>query len=432
MEDKKTNEDATQVIECTGGSYTIHLDEKESCKVNVKYFADPEKVLAKRKEVTNELFEETSKIAVPGYRKGRAPLEVVKVRYKKQIEEALVKEMVSQAHNDVLFETKMKTLFYPQLINSALHDSQFHCEMLFIKRPVFELKEYKGLSIPKPHLPKTHAELAEQMMQDLRIKYGDVAPYGENDFVQMNDKITMDVKCTAENKIVPDLTKEGVFYTVGQGFYPEFDDSILGMSPGEERSFDVLWDTQTKERATFVVRLHMGVKSMPAPLDDSFAQKLGIESFEKLRTEVTGVAGKKIQEFELKTIQEQINIRLMSIHEFEIPEWLVNLDAQQLAIQHGLDWAKVDEQSRKMLLDKAKDRVKLTLIMDAIREAEPETQFNNTELMNVIRKRVAEQGQDPNKFLVEAQRSGQLFGIVAALQQEATLGWLVKQVNLVE
>lgn len=416
----------------------IEIEEKEFCKVQVTYVAEPDKVIAKREEVIDTLFKEVSKVAIPGFRKGRAHLDAVKMRYRKQIEESTRREMESLAESEILFETKMKTMFYPQVLNSQLTDSRFECQMLFMKKPPFELKKYKGLEIPKPHSPNTQFELAQQMLQELRVQYGDVIPYGENDFVQMGDRITMDVACNVFDtegllrQNVKELTKEGVFYTVGNAFYKEFDDNIQGMSLGEHRKFDVLWDTQTSEKATFEVKVHMGVKTVPAPLDDSFAQKLGLESFDKLQSEATGAASKKIKDFELKSINDQITAQLMASHEFEIPGWLVAMDAQQLAMQHGLEWDKVDDESKTLLLAKAKDRVKLTLIMDAIREVEPDTQYSNNEIMDVIKSRLVLQGQDPNKLLVEMKRSGKLFGVLAALQQEATYDWLVKNSTIIE
>ena len=409
----------------------IQVEEREPCKVSVTYVADPEKVLAKRAEVIDQIFDEASKAVVPGYRKGKAPLEAIKMRYRKNIEDQTRQRLLVSAEEEILFETKLKTLFSTQVVRQSLQDSRFECELLFFKKPTFELKTYKGLKVPKPHSPKSQPELAEQMLQELRVKYGDVVPFAESDLVQTTDKITMDVKCVAEGKIVPELTKEGVFYTVGQGFYHEFDDNILGMKSGEEKSFEVIWDSQTKEKATFSVKVHMGVKMLPAPLDDSFAQKIGVENFDKLRSEVDGAAAKKIREFEQNSLHSQIISQLMNSHQIEVPTWLIAMDAQQLAMQHGLKWDEIEAESKKALETKALERLKLTLIMDAIREAEPETQFSNSEILEVIRSRVAQQGQDPDKFVVELQRTGKLFGVVAAMQQEATLEFLAKNSEII-
>lgn len=412
--------------------HNIQVQEKEDCKVEVQYVADPEKVLEIRATVVDEIFEEASKVAIPGYRKGKAPLSAVKSRFRKTIEERTQRELVTKANNDIIFETKMKTMFYPQVLHSNLNNAYFECNLLFMKKPDFELKEYKGFEIPKPHSPKTPAELAEQMLQELRVKYGDVVPFGETDFVQTNDKVTMDVRCVLGDKEIPELTKQGEFYSVGGGFYKEFDDNILGMTSGEERSFDVLWDTQTQERATFTVKIHMGVKNVPAALDDAFAQKLGLDDLDKLRSEVEGSATKKVQEFERRALVEQIVARLKSGHDFTVPNWLVLLDAQQMASQHNLKWDDVDPASKQMLEGKARERLKNTLIFDAIREAEPELQLSSNEILTVLRNKIIEQGEDPGKFLVEAQQSGRLYGIIAALQQEATLDWLISQSKIIE
>lgn len=410
----------------------IQIEEKEPCKIEVTYFADPDKVSSKRDEITNKIFDEASKVVISGYRKGKAPLQVVKLKFNKNIEEQTRQSLLVAAEEEILFETKLKTMFSTQVININLHDSQFDCKLLFFKKPSVELKQYKNLKIPKPHLPKTQLELTEQMLQELRVKYGDVVPFAEKDLVEMHDKITMNVKCFAEDKIVPDLTKNDIFYTVGQGFYHEFDDNILGMSVGEERSFNVIWDSQTKEKATFTVRIHMGVKIVPMPLDDSLAGKLGVKDFNQLRSEVEGAAINKIKEFEQNSIHGQIIAQLMALHQIEIPHWLLLMDAQQLALQHNLKWNEIPEDSRKTLENKALERLKLTLIMDAIREIEPDIQFSNNEILDIVKNRMTQQGQDAEKFIVELQRTGKLFGVVAALQQEATLEWLAKNTEIIE
>lgn len=409
----------------------IQVEEREPCKVSVSYVADPKKVLVKRNEVIDQIFNETSKAVVPGYRKGKAPLEAVKLRYRKNIEDQTRQKLLTIAEEEILFETKLKTLFSTQVLRCNLEDSHFECELLFFKKPTVELKTYKGLKVPKPHSPKTQPELVEQMMQELRVKYGDVIPFAEDDVVQLNDKVTMDVKCLVGDKTIAELTKEGIFYTVGQGFYHEFDNNVVGMKTGEEKTFEVLWDSQTKEKATFVVIIHTGIKIAPAPLDDSFAQKLGVDNFDKLRAEVDGAAAKKIKDYERDNIHSQIISQLIAVHQIEVPSWLISMDAQQLALQHKLKWNEIDPASKKVLEDKAIDRLKLTLIMDAIREIEPETQFSNNEILDVVRARVSQQGQDPDKFVVEMQRTGKLFGIIAALQQEATLEFLARNTEII-
>ena len=63
----------------------IEVKKEEQCKVQATYIADPEKVDAKRSEVTDLFYKQASQSIVPGYRKGKAPLAAIKLKYRKQI-----------------------------------------------------------------------------------------------------------------------------------------------------------------------------------------------------------------------------------------------------------------------------------------------------------------------------------------------------------
>ena len=410
----------------------IQVQEKEDLKVEVQYIADPEKVSEVRETIAQEVLKEASSVAIPGYRKGKAPPPVIRSRFRKLIDERTQQKLINQASEDIVFQTKMKTMFTPQILHSSLNNSHFECNLLFLKKPDITLKNYKNIQIPKPHIPKSAEQLSEEMLQDLRLKYGEVVPFQENDFVERNTKITMDVKCSVNGTDVPLLTKEGEFYTVGHGYYEDFDDNILGMSVGEERSFDLLWDKEKQEHATFTVKVHMGVKNMPAPLDDALAEKLGFESLEKLRAYVTSVASNKIKQYEKQQVSQQVMLQLHKEHDFEIPQWLIELDSKQLASQHGMQYHELDANTKRIVEVQSKERLKNSLLFDALREAEPELQLSPNEMIEVLKVRLQEQGQDANKYLVEAQNSGKLLGIIAALQKEATVEWLCAQAQIVE
>ena len=426
------NEEVTLALEDGLANARINVEEKEYCKLSVSYIAEPDKVRQKRAEVIERVFKDSKKLVVPGFKRGRAPLNIVKIKFKKYIEDQTRREMESVAYDDVIFETKIKPIFYPQISDVSLHSNQFECKMVFLRKPTFELKQYKALELPKPHIGSTVAELTEKMLQDVRMGNGTTLPYKEHEFIQMGDKVTIDVKCMVGDEVIDRFTKPGHFYEVGSKFYPDFDENIQGMSIGEERSFDVLWDDTSKQRAKFTVKLHMGVKLEPAPLDDSLAVLVGCKDFAELRQRAEGAATQRLKKVEDNMLSQQIVNRLLDAHEIELPSWLVTMEAQSLAIQSGLKWADLDDPTRTNITELAKKQVKVSLIMDSIREIEPETQYSEKELISLLGMKAQEAGQDPNKFLVESQKSGKLFGMIASMQHQATLDWLVGQAKIVE
>lgn len=411
----------------------VQVQSQDDCRVHVSYVADPQKVVDKRNEVAQRLFKEVKNRPIPGFRPGKATLNVVKAHYKRNIEEMTKSELLQEAYDDVLFQTKMKPLFQPQVKNAWLNDSVFECNFLVLTKPEFELKQYKGFELPKPHMDRTVDEIVQSHLEQLRQEQGEMSPYGDGDFVQVGDNVTMDVKCEVDGNLHEQLSQEGMLYRVGGGYFQEFDDNVLGMNPGEERTFEVVTGAEgDQHRFKFTVNLHMGTKTVPCPLDDTLAQKLGLETFEELHQKLTGHISHQVNDEQNKRIHQQLVNRLLEANSFEAPSWLVSLETQEIARKSGVSLEALDDQTRVLVANLATKQVKLALILDAIREVEPESFFTDKEILEKIKENLTQSGNDAEKVLVEAQKNGTLKGMIASLQQEATMQWLLTQSTVVE
>jgi trigger factor len=419
----------------------IQVQEPEYCKVVVSYVADIENVKNKRAEVLEQYVNLARKRPIKGFRAGQAPANAIQHLYKKQIEAATKQELLAVAHDEILFETKIKPIGYPNVNNVQLNEELFQCELSFLKKPEFELKEYKGLEIPKPHQQYTQTQLVESNLEHLRRQHSEIVPYQEGEFIEIGDQVTMDVTVSATtiNETTNDfdtaqtraasLTKEGILYKLGQNYFDGFDDEILGMKAGEEREFKLsLGDCAL----SFKVSVHMGVKNVPCALDDELAIKVGLKNFSELRSYIEGMVTTQLQLKEKQDIQQQIVKRLLANNQFEVPHFLVEMEAQQIALENKTTFASLENESKQKVLGMASDRVKLSLIIDSIQQEEPDLVFSNDELLNVLKKRLEEQGQDVNKYLVENTKNGHLFGTIAKLRNEATMEWLQSNSKIIE
>lgn len=396
----------------------LEVNEVEYCKVNVKYTAAPEVVVEKTKKALDEL----RKLPVPGFRPGKATDIAIKARYKLRIEQFIKNEMANHAYDDILYETKIQPIGQPQVLDLRLDGNNFNCEMLFLKKPEFELKEVKGLEIPNPHQTVTQAQYVEELLQELRTKNGDSIPFGDGDFIQLGNVITMDYT-------VGDNVQEGVLYTVGQNLLPEFDDNIIGMAPGEEREFNVLLnEVKTPVKVTF----HMGMKKQLCPLDDVLAQKVGLSTLQDLRNTVEGVAGNRLKQHRDAQLADQISKRLLAMHDFEVPEWLILMEEQSLVQRNNINLSEATDELKAELNTKAKDSIKFALILDSIRKELPEADLSDEEVINLIKNRVNAQGNNPDEFLQKAHKDGTLLGLVASLRNEVTLQYLIDNAKIVE
>jgi trigger factor len=410
-------------------------EEVEYCKLLVNYVAEPKIIAEKR----NEALKQLKNMPVSGFRKGKAPNEVLLSIYRKQVEGFVIKELVAHAYDDILFETGITPIGYPNTSDIQFVGNSFSCRMLFLRKPDFELKQYKDLEIPKPHIQKTEVELAEELLHQVRKQFADVNPYGEKDFVQVGDKITMSYELRAEG--VDPIINEGEIYVVGSNkLTSDFDDNLLGMVPDEEREFDIMMNShihgehcENKLMRTHVkTKLYMGMKSVPCSDNEELAKKANFESYQKLREAVSGTAVSRIEQNRSFMIANQIKMRLVELHDFDVPSWLMLMEAQNIAIQEGMKWDEITDEIRDSYIKKSKERVKLSCIFDSIRKAEPEAQMSDEEVKSYLTNLFTMQGQDAQKVFVEAEQSGKLLGMVAAVRDEITTRWLVKNSKIVE
>ncbi len=214
----------------------VTANEVDSCVFNVHYVSDAAEVLNKKGEV----MERFRQAPVPGNRKGKASPQAIAHHYKNQIDASLKNALTEAAIHNTIFEKKLRAHGPAKLISANLLGLSFDCEFEIRTKPEFTLPEYKGISVPLPHIPDSVSSISEAMLQGLRVKHGEQVPYTETDFIQDSDSVILNYKGSLDGELVPQLCAEGEMLTVGASQAKEFDESILGMKAGEEREFDIL------------------------------------------------------------------------------------------------------------------------------------------------------------------------------------------------
>ena len=426
----------------------LETKEIEYCKVHVHYTADPDLVEDKRDEAL--LLMKKSKPKIPGFRIGKASDLAIKIKLKKQINDWVQRELVSAAYDEVLHETKMKPIGYPDISNVSIDESEFHCDMMFLKKPEFELQEYTEIEIPKPHMETNATELTEKMIQELRERHGDVIPYGEGDVVQKGDQVTLDFITYIDGEKIEEISSEGLLVTAGASPIPEFDDNIIGMSAGEKREFrlklteenltakglsEELYNKLLGSVIDCHAHVHMGTKTIPHPLDDELAQKLEYKTYNELHNAVAGSASGQIKMQEDQLVSQQLIRKLVDAHDFKVPMWLLLMESQQVASKDGADWKSASDEEKENFNKRAERNVKFSLIMDSIREEEPEVNFSDRELLDSLKSHMASMGrtdEEINEIISRAAADGTLIGMTASLRNDATLKWLISKAKIIE
>jgi len=317
----------------------------------------------------------------------------------------------------------------------VLNKDIFTCSFFLHKKPEFELASLEGLTIPKPHEKISIENLTEQLIQDLRIKHGEMVSYTEESFVQQGDSVIISYEGSVDGVKQDNLSAQGDTLTIGSSTLTDFDVNLLGMKIGETRTFDVKAPDNALpslhgKTITFKVEIMAGSKIVPMPLDDAFAQKLNKSTYQELRDFVHSSATNRVASTNRMELTNNLSNLLVSLHDFKIPEWLILTEVKVLVQKARIDYDGMPDEDKQAYMKMAEKNVKLSFILDKVRDEFPEAQLTEQEVIEVMKRGF---GKDiDNKVFMQLAQNGQLQVLASRIRDEHALDIVMKKVKIVE
>ena len=330
-------------------------------------------------------------IAVPGFRKGKAPRKIVEGMYGASVFhpdalDILVPEVLEFADK----ETDLKAVGRPSITDVDIREDKSGVDITIMTAvyPEVKLGEYKGLSAVKNSVDvpdsAVDAEVAGMQMRNASTEKAD-RPAIEGDIA------VIDFDGYVGGEQFEGGKSEGYELELGsKAFIPGFEDQVIGMAPGDERDIDLVFPEEyTPELAgkpvVFKVKLHELKEKILPELDDEFAKD--VSEFDTLKEYKADIKERLIKsrqadvdaQFETALLDKVIeNI------EVEIPDAMVEeqLDADLNNFAHqirqmGMDPAQylqmmgaTPEAFREKMRANSEKQVKILLALAAIAEEE--------------------------------------------------------------
>ena len=248
----------------------------------------------------------------------------------------------------------------------------------------------------------------------------------------MGDQATLDLRIIEDQEVENANIQEGILYTVGSNMYEGFDSELLGMKIDDSRLFDLKVKSEKTNNVSadeirgmpefktlsFRVKLNMGLRPVPCSSDEELAERAGEASFEELKTKILAHCEQEVKRIEKILLQQAVSEKLLSNHQFKIPDWLISGETEQLCKTAGI------KEPTEQLIKQAEKNVRLSLILEEIRTKEPDAQVSDVELINTLKRQVKD---DPKlgQLIVEMEKSGQIGMWLAQSRVNFVLDWVV-------
>jgi trigger factor len=347
------------------------------------------------KEGVDKAFNRTKKqLNVPGFRKGHVPRQIFNKMYG---EEALYEDALNivlpEAYEAAIKEAGIEPVDQPKVDVDSMEKGQaWVLNAIVTVKPEVKLGDYKGVKVIKQSNRVTAKEVDEEIEKkreqqaELVLKEGKPAENG--------DTVTIDFDGSVDGVAFDGGKADNFDLVLGSNsFIPGFEDQLVGHNTDDEVAVNVTFpedyqaeDLQGKD-AVFQVKLHeIKTKELPE-LDDEFAKDVDedVDSLEELKAKTKDeIKARKTQAADEAKESEAIQAAVDNAEIAEIPAAMLNEDVDRQVNQYLANMQQQgispemyfqltgssEDQLRDQLREGADNRVKTTLVLEAIVEAE--------------------------------------------------------------
>lgn len=329
---------------------------------------------------------------IPGFRKGKAPMNIVEKYYGDEIfYEDAFNEVVPEVYEKELKENNIEAVSHPDIDVKQIGKGQ---DLIFTAvvqtKPEVKLGKYKGIELKKVEYNVTDHDIEHELghMQEKNARLISV----EDRAVESGDITVIDFEGFVDGVAFEGGKAENHELTIGSNtFIPGFEDQIIGMKIDEEKDINVKFPEEyfseelKGKDATFKVKLHEIKKKELPELNDEFAKdvsefdtldELKNSIKEKLEEENKNKAKYETEDAAVKAVCDNVTIDIPSgMIETEIDNMTKEIEQrlsyQGMKLESYLQMlGKTKEEFRKEYEEQATTSVKSRLVLEAIIKAE--------------------------------------------------------------
>ena len=355
------------------------------------------KITLPAEEVNKGFKKAVAKIAVqvniPGFRKGKAPRNIIEMHYGKEAVKQEAFELVAnQCYTEALEQEKLIPVSDPKVEDSVFEENKdMELTIKVTLKPEVKLGDYKELHVEKEAVEVTD-EAVEEQVQGLRSRHAKMVEAEEGAVIEKGDFAIIDFAGTVDGE--PFSGGEGKGYPLEVGsnsFIPGFEDQLVGLKKGDSTDVDVTFPEEyfVKElagkQAIFKVNVQdVKRKELPELTDEYVAANSDCKTVEELRASYKERMQKAAENNAQIAYEKALIDLAVANAEFEVPEIMIedrvtqmidemrmSLEARKLTLEQYMQYSGIDmKQLRERQHDAAVENVKTDLVLDAIAKAE--------------------------------------------------------------
>ncbi len=277
-----------------------------------------------------------------GFRKGKAPMPLLKKMFGKSVMGEVVQETVEETVQQHLSSTGHRPAQQPEIkiANESFEEGDdLRVDIAYDCLPDVPPLDYSQIALERRVVEVDEGaveeglgRLAESATQYEAREEGEAAAEG--------DQVVIDFLGKVDDTPFEGGEAEDYPLVLGSNsFIPGFEDQLTGLKPGEQKAVEVTFPEEygaahlAGKAAVFDVTVKEVRGPVPAPVDDSLAERYGAESLDALKEQLRERIGAEFAGAARQLLKRRLLDRLDELVAFDLPDTLVEAEAKSIAHQ---------------------------------------------------------------------------------------------------
>lgn len=328
-------------------------------------------------EVKRLLKDEYRNVRVNGFRKGKVPPNVLQKLYGKEARARAASNLMQSKYFEAIMQEKINPAGAPAIepkVNEPGKDLQFVAT--FEVYPEVEVKNLDKIKVERPDVTVTDADV-EKMLETLQKQHATWKEVKRKS--KKGERITIDFTGSIDGAEFDGGKATDFGLELGEGrMIPGFEDGIIGMKAGEEKTIDVTFpedyhaENLKGKAAQFVIVAKKVEERVLPELNDEFVALFGVKEggVEALQAEVRKNMERELSNTLKGKLKEQVLKGLVETNEVDLPKAMIDQEIDGLRRQamqrFGENAKNMPELPANLFEEQAKERVKVGLLLGEV------------------------------------------------------------------
>ncbi len=333
-----------------------------------------------------------AEVRLKGFRPGKVPVSHLRRLYGRSAMAEIVQSVLAEVARDTLEKRGEKAAMQPDfklpedegLANKVLAgDADLTYTMAVDVLPKIELADFKKFAVERMTAKVTDAALDERVNKLAESARSYTTKLGA---AAVGDQVTISYLGKIDGEVFEGGSDDNAVVKIGDGrFIPGFAEQLVGVKTDDRKTITVTFPTdyQAAQHAGKEAVFEVEVKAVAEPddleIDDSLAERLGLESLDALKDAVRQQIKAQYEQAARQKLKRKLLDQLEESHDFELPPGLVDQEFDTIWRQVSDELANssktfadedtTEEEARQEYRKIAARRVRLGLVMSEIGEA---------------------------------------------------------------